>query len=378
MHLEKIIELCGQHTLSVELLARTAQNAAMPLKDLYAVLETKGFDLNAVIGDKVHTFWHNEQDRKLFFDHLLTLFDLSNVTGEERHILVNLAVLPAIYIAVSDISDWLGLESKEAITSLVRKGWLKKSGFTIFMHQVIQEVTRYRYTPGVEKCKALITSLANRLSLEPGENPMDKKEYVIFADTLLKHIDDQDEELARLSNNLSTIYNALGQLEQALEFQKKALKIREAVLAKNHPSLATSYNNLSTIYKALGQLEQALEFQLKTLEIKEEILSKNHPDLAQSYNNLSLIYKALGQLEQALEFQLKDVKISEEILSKNHPSLATSYNNLSTIYYTLQDYKKAIQYGQQAVAILQNLFPNGHPNLDTAKKNLELIKKEMK
>ena len=336
MHLEKIIELCGQHTLSVELLARTAQNAAMPLKDLYAVLETKGFDLNAVIGDKVHTFWHNEQDRKLFFDHLLTLFDLSNVTGEERHILVNLAVLPAIYIAVSDISDWLGLESKEAITSLVRKGWLKKSGFTIFMHQVIQEVTRYRYTPGVEKCKALITSLANRLSLEPGENPMDKKEYVIFADTLLKHIDDQDEELARLSNNLSTIYNALGQLEQALEFQKKALKIREAVLAKNHPSLATSYNNLSTIYKALGQLEQALEF------------------------------------------QLKDVKISEEILSKNHPSLATSYNNLSTIYYTLQDYKKAIQYGQQAVAILQNLFPNGHPNLDTAKKNLELIKKEMK
>jgi len=378
IYVEMIMDRCGNHTLTVELLARTAQNAAMPVRTLYETLEKEGFNLNEVIGENVHTFWHNDKKRKRFFNHLLRIFDLSEVKEAEMAILVNLSVLPAIYVVVGDFSDWLGLKSKDDINSLVRKGWLRKSGFTIFMHQVIQEVIRYKEPPDSSACGPLITSLADKLYLEPGENPIDKKEYVIYADTLARHIADKDEELARLSNNLSLRYQDLGQLEQALEFQKKALKIREAVLAKNHPDLAQSYNNLSTIYKALGQLDQALEFQLKDVKISEEILAKNHPDLATSYNNLSLIYKAKGKLEKALEFQLKANDIYEQVFDKNHPDLATSYNNLSLIYDDLKDYKKAVQYAEKAIAILQHLFPNGHPNLDTMKNNLELIKKEMK
>jgi len=44
------------------------------------------------------TFWHNEKKRKRFFNHLLTLFDLSRVTDRELHVLTNLSVLPPIYM----------------------------------------------------------------------------------------------------------------------------------------------------------------------------------------------------------------------------------------------------------------------------------------
>ncbi len=375
-YVDKIVDRCGSHTLSVELLARTAQNAALPIKSLYEKLETRGFNLNDVIGDKVHTFWHNENERKRFFNHLLKIFDLSDVTKGELHILTNLSVLPPIYISISDFCEWMELETKEDVNSLVFKGWLKQEGFTIFMHQVIQEVIRYKTSPGAKKCGNLIVSLTDKLNVEPGENPIDKKEYVIFAETLLQHIEKNDKELANLSNNLDIIYSALGQPEKALEFQLKALKIYEEVLDKNHPSLATSYNNLALIYQDLGQPEKALEFQLKDAEISEQVLDKNHPDLATSYNNLSLIYKALGQPEKALEFQLKDAEISEQVLDKNHPSLATSYNSLALIYEDLKDYKSAVQYGEKAVAILQKVFPDGHPNLDLYKSNLEGIKEE--
>jgi len=256
---EKIVRRCGRHTLSVELLAKTAEYGAMPLKDLYEVLEKKGFDLTGVVDFKVPTAWHGEKEKMSFFKHLLTIFDLSGVTDDERFVLSNLSVLPAMYIETGDVRDWLKLKDLDAVNSLVVRGWLRKEagGFGIFMHQVIQEVVRYHTSPDEETCKNLIVSLANKLYLKPTENPMDKKRYIIFAETLLRTIDKTDESLATLSNNLSEIYRHMGSLKKALEFQLKALNSREQVLDKNHPDLAQSYNNLAMIYVYLTDYESA-------------------------------------------------------------------------------------------------------------------------
>ncbi len=411
----RLVGRCARHTLTVELLARTAQNAGLRVRDLERMLEEKGFNLNEVIGEKVDTCWHEVKDRRRFFDHLQRLFDLTGVNAAELAIMVNLAVLPPVYISLGELKEWLGLGDLEAVRGLVSKGWLRREKGKIYMHPVVQEVTRFKTAPGVKDCERLIEALTDKLYVEPGENPLDKQGYVGYAAALLGYIAETHEKAATLANNLSIIYRDLGQLEKALEFQSKTVEIFEQVLAKNHPSLATSYNNVSLIYKALGQLEKALEFQLKALEIREQVLAKNHPDLAQSYNNVSmiyqdlgqlekalefqlkaleiieknldknhpylassynnvsLIYQDLGQLEKALEFQLKALEIKEQVLAKNHPSLAASYHNLSWIYRDLQDIPTALPYAQKAVDSLQTLFPNGHPNLDIALKNLEYL-----
>ncbi|MGD2086647.1 MAG: toll/interleukin-1 receptor domain-containing protein [Candidatus Aminicenantes bacterium] len=374
---EKIVERCGLHTLTVELLARTAYNAAMPIKTLYETLEGKGFNLNDVIGDKVHTFWRNEKKRKRFFDHLLKIFPLSEVTGAELNILVNLSVLPAIYIPITDFSEWMKLEDKEAINTLVRKGWLRKDRYNIFMHQVIQEVIRYKTKPDAEKCENLIISLAWKLDLEPGDNPINKKEFVIFADSLVQHIDENDEELAKLANNLGEIFRHMGQLEQALEFLKKAMEIREILLDKQHPDLAESYNNLSLIYRDSGQLEQALKFLKKAIKILKKAQGKDRSYLGFAYNNLSLIYQDLSQLEQALEFQKKAIKICEKNLDKYHPHLASFYNNLSTIYKDLVQLEPALEFQKKAVKICEKTLDKYHPNLARSYNNLSTIYKDL-
>jgi tetratricopeptide (TPR) repeat protein len=417
---EKIVNLCGSHTLTVELLARTAQAAALPAKAFYDTLTEKGFNLNETIRDRVGTFWHDKKDRERFFNHLLKIFDLSGVTESELHLLTNLAVLPPVYIPVSDFSRWMKLESNEDINNLVRKGWLRRTGMTIFMHQVIQEVIRYRTKPDVEKCNDLIDSLTWKLKCEPAENPLDKKGFVIFAVSVLRHIEEDNQNLATLLNNLSLIYYALGRYETAVIFQLKDVKISEKILEKNHPNLALSYNNLAEIYRTMGRLEEALEFQSKSVNIREKILDENHPDLAQSYNNISNIYQDLGRLEEALDFQLKTVEIfenvfdkdhpylatsynnlaevyremdklkkarefqlkaleiQEKVLDKNHPDLATSYNNIALIYLALKDYESASKYCEKSVAIMQRAIPNGHPKLDLFKRNLEEIKRGVK
>ena len=372
----RLVELCGCHTLTVELLARTASREKLPVGELVDLLEKKGFNLDKVIREPVATFWHDEKSQKLFSQHLQTVFDLSKVTKKEKHVLANLSVLPSVYIPANDVCAWIGLDTKKEINSLIEKGWLVQDpGFNLYMHPVIREVVRQKTKPGGKTCEKLIDSLMWKLKCEPGDNPIDKKGVVIFAEEVFRHIDEKTHALATLANNLSSIYKDLGQLDRALEFQLKAVEIREQVLDKNHPDIAQSYNNLSMIYRDLGQLERALEIQLKALEIREQVLDKNHPDLASSYNNLSMIYQDLGQLERALEFQLKDVEISEQVLDKNHPSLATSYNNLSLIYKDLGQLERARAYGQKAVSIMASLFPHGHPNLEVMRKNLESLKK---
>lgn len=288
----QVVDRCVRHTLTIELLARTARNANLPVQALVKLLE-KGFNLNEVIADKVETFWHDNKERKPVFLHLLTLFDLSGVSKEELALMVNLSVLPAIYISLEDIKEWLGLGDHELVGSLVRKGWLRREKGKSYMHPVVQEVTRFKAGPGVKDCERLIESLYWKLKVEPGENPLDKKGYVVFADTLLQYIDESHEKAATLANNLSMIYRDLGHLEKALEFQLKAVEIREKVLDKNHPSLATSYHNLSWLYRDKKDFPTALTYAQKAVSIWQGLFPNGHPDLDTALKNLEEIKKLL-------------------------------------------------------------------------------------
>ncbi|MCP5103333.1 MAG: ATP-binding protein, partial [bacterium] len=363
---DEVIKLCHRHTLTVELLARTAFRAGRGISFLLAQLEARGFDLNPVIREEVGTWWHDETRKKQFFGHLETVFDLSGVEVEESAVLKGTALLPARYMEMAVVAELLGLEEMGLLNGLVDKGWLMREGVAIYMHPVVSEVVRRRDPPTAAACRALLNRLADKLFVEPGDNPLLKADWVVYGESVLGYLSDADESAARLANNLSMIYKALGELEKAREFQEKALNIREAILDPRHPDLATSYNNLSTIYQDLGELEKAREFQEKALNIREAILDPRHPDMAQSYNNLSLIYQALGELEKAREFQEKTVTIFEAILAPRHPDLATSYNNFSLIYQDLGELEKAREFQEKALNIREAILDPRHPDLATS------------
>ena len=135
------------------------------------------------------------------------------------------------------------------MNALSCKGWLREAGLNVLMHQVVQEVARREMQPDIGMCENLVVWLAGVLHYEPHENPLDRKSYVVFAESVLKYLGHTDDSaIALLSNNLSSIYQAMGDLNKALEYQVKAVEVYEKVLDKNHPDVAMSYNNLSTIY----------------------------------------------------------------------------------------------------------------------------------
>jgi tetratricopeptide (TPR) repeat protein len=76
--------------------------------------------------------------------------------------------------------------------------------------------------------------------------------------------------------------------------------IREKVLGKEHPLVATSLNNLAVLYSAQGNYSQAEPLYQRSLAISEKVLGQGASRCAQQvFNNLAGLYKIWVKYSQA-------------------------------------------------------------------------------
>lgn len=390
--LETLLLQIEQHTLSIELLAKNLAAAKRyNLQQLYDDLHKKGILQLSKSRAVKTTYQAQKRDyAKIKPEALIkAMFDLQPLGEDEQWLLLQLSVLPSIPISCDDLYTFLGVEDIEtnemrlrveeiydnSIDILESKGWITaiETNYIYKVHPIIQEVVRTKLEVSYEKCKGLVWFFNTSLHKSIETNPLYGAKYVAYVSSLVKTIREKHRNIATLASNLAIIYQALGNFNQALHFQKRAINIREQILERMHPDIAQSYNNLATIYQALGKLKQALYFQTKAIDIREQILDSMDFSLATSYNNLAGIYDSLGERKKALYFQKKTINIQEQTLIPQHPYIARSYNNLAMIYKALGDFKNALIYQKKAINIQEQILDSKHPNLTTSYSNLAMI-----
>ncbi|MCX7749313.1 MAG: tetratricopeptide repeat protein [Clostridia bacterium] len=401
-----IIELSGFHTLTIELLAKTAQKSALKVKVLYSLLKTAGFNLNHLIKEKVETFWHNEKQKSNFFNLLLKVFNISNLGEEEKYVLMSLSIMPSMEIEINELRQWIGLESNDAINLLADNGWVKRNGFKIIMHQVLQEVIKFHTHPSIQKCKTLVQSFIDLLSLDPKENSLIKSKYVPYAEHILKHFSNEDcEKVAKLSYHLSILYRKLGDLNKAFESALKSITVRKKISGMEHPDTAAAMYNAALIYRYQGKYEEAAPLFMKALEIHEKALGQEHPDTAKILNDmalmqtfrgrygeaepafkralticektlgpehldtasvihaLALMYSLQGKFHEAEALFKKDLEINQKVLGWKHTDTAITLSSLATLYKLQERYKEAESYYKKALSTYESIFGSNHPDI---------------
>ena len=111
---------------------------------------------------------------------------------------------------------------------------------------------------------------------------------------------------------LAYAYDVVGRLDDALSCLERARgTLATGTTPEERQQLGTVLNNISQIYKARGDYDQALEYLEQSLTISRQI--GDRAGEGTTLNNISQIYKARGDYDQALEYLEQSLTIRRQI-----------------------------------------------------------------
>lgn len=152
--LHVLLRRIGYHTLTTELLAKTARNGELTITDLLDIWQQEGLTAEDLALNIDTPYEKAEQDAQRLRKILLAAFKLTNIQNnpDELQLLRQFSVLPANELSRDDLMPWLKLEKRNQLlnplNALVRKGWINSIGHdqskTYQIHPVVQEVIQER------------------------------------------------------------------------------------------------------------------------------------------------------------------------------------------------------------------------------------------
>lgn len=150
--------------------------------------------------------------------------------------------------------------------------------------------------------------------------------------------------------NAANAFRAGGRLGDSMEYYRKVQKLYRMFLPPDDMLMASLENNLSLLYQEMGDFRAAKEALQKALVIVEE--KKAAYETAVTYANLANTCIQLGEQEEAYGYARKAVKGFEETGSEDsHYGAALSA--LGLYYYGKQEYEEAAAYFGRAMELME-------------------------
>lgn len=424
----EMIEYVDGHTLTVELIAKLV--TASRFSSEMALEKLKGYDILQSGKEKVVLDKDNIRKRRTPFDHICTIFDMTQLSRPQLYIMANMALVPPDGIEAVRLEEWCELESFDVVNRLVVEGWIYRVGNIMKMHPVIAEVTLVSCTKiNFDYCKAMLKNQAKYLEACNLKNyqayERTYQDVVFFnalAENLIRskmHADavadiltgvsrlisgfgyiDQaikyqqysfelltqsnrkhNEEAAKALNNLSLLYDSLGDFKLALQYSKTALRAKKKPLwflrSITAGPVATSYNSLATIYYHMSQYGKALQCAHKALVIQERFLGMEDIETVTSLSNLAVIYRETGNVKEAFRYGEKALSKKINAFGEDHISTAASFSNLSALYHDMGDLEQALRYAKKALEIEKKHWGEKHSSIAITFSNLSALYYEM-
>jgi len=170
---------------------------------------------------------------------------------------------------------------------------------------------------------------------------------------------------------------ARGNNQDAGEYHRRALEIREDQLGDDHPEVAISLTNISNALRAQGELSNSEQMARRALSIFETQLGEEHPYTAASHNNIgnSLLEqgrhiawddeaRAQPYFEQAEDHYRKAIAIRRaNFKTEDHPSVALNLHNLGEAQRFQGHNQDARQTLTRALEIKRHHMDADHPSI---------------
>ena len=213
----------------------------------------------------------------------------------------------------------------------------------------------------------LTTTILNNIGLlkhDQGEL-QEARGYFEQAHRLLRDQQEATPTLARVVNNLATVYVALGNLADAEPLYLQSLKLREELYGYVSSTYATVLHNLGLLYTQQGRYYKARQVLESSLAIFEKVSGEEHPDYAKNLSALSYLIFMLGDYRTSRALNERTLAIQKNIFGEMHPDIAYTLDNLATVEWYLGDYRQAETYYSQSEKIIEAFSGKNHPDYAT-------------
>lgn len=169
---------------------------------------------------------------------------------------------------------------------------------------------------------------------------------------------------------LAVTYHGLGRRNDARSHQEEVLKLRNAVLGKDHPKTIKVSSTLAVTYYELGLLQEAMILQKEVLELSKKILGDQHSQTISISTQLGHTYRKLGKLQLAKDHQEEVLRLTRTVLGERHPETIDAKNNLALTYRDLWWLNKSEALQSDVLNLREELQGERHPQTVTARHNL--------
>jgi tetratricopeptide (TPR) repeat protein len=279
-------------------------------------------------------------------------------------------------------ADAVRLDS--AIAGLLRFSLIGRKGDDLSVHRLVQAVVRERLE-GAER-QAWAAAAVNLLNTRFPFESDDVRNWPVCA-RLLQHalqathgaeaLAAAPEATSRLLNQAGLYLRGRAEFTGARVLYERALRIDEAALGMEHPTVAIRLNNLGRVLREQGDYAGARALYERALRTGEAALGAEHPRVATYANNLGDLLQTQGDYTGARALYERALRIGEAALGMEHPTVAIRLINLGSVLRAQGDFAGAQALYERALRIDEAAYGPDHPEVGTDANNLGAVLQDL-
>lgn len=190
-----------------------------------------------------------------------------------------------------------------------------------------------------------------------------------------KYYSTTSEPYATALMNLANIYRMKGNYEISESIFLEAEKILKSLNINNY-SAAGLYNNLSLLYQSMGDYNKAYIYQLKSVEINRKDTKYLVP-LAISYNNLYEICKNLNKLDEGQKYLNEAQNILIEEVGVSHPLYCSVLNNFANLCFLKNELDKSLALYKLILPLMEKFYGKDSKDYKAILNNYNFIQNKL-
>jgi tetratricopeptide (TPR) repeat protein len=258
----------------------------------------------------------------------------------------------------------------DVIGALTGYSLARRSGGSIAVHRLIQDVARNRHPTAVtgEPLKAVLALLRADLPSEVWAAPESWPRWRALLPSVLTATGHytgtaEADTIVWLLNTAGRYLRRHGRFGEDLPLHQRALRIDEIALGPDHPDVATDLRLVGQALAALGRSAEALILHQRALRIREAALGPEHRDVADDLRFVGRTLFDLGRVGEALPLHERALRIRQATLGPDHMDVATDLNHVGRALTYLGRASEAFPLHQRALSIHEAALRPDHPDL---------------